>query len=230
VHSNSLPPALTGYQVREIDHLTSERWQIPLSWLMEAAGWHVARHCLEPAYVVCGRGNNGGDGFAAARHLHRWGRLAGVACIDLDHLSPLAAQEAAILNRLGIRVDSRLDPPDATLIVDALLGTGLSRPPVGMVADWIDAINGWGRKVVSVDLPSGLDGDTGQAHRPCIRATFTVTLGLPKAGLLTGCGPDQAGAIWMVDIGIPHEAYRAVGIDLSSWSAVLAASDSVRIA
>jgi NAD(P)H-hydrate epimerase len=207
-------PSLTSAQVREVDRLAAERFAIPVAWLMEAAGWQVARHCRSRAYVVCGRGNNGGDGLAAARHLHRWGRLAGVACADVDGLVGPAAEQARALRALGVAVDPEPDPGlhGASLVVDALLGTGLSRPAEGGLAGWIDAINDSGRRVVSVDVPSGLDADTGQATGACVRAAVTVTLGLPKPGLLVADGPARAGEVWVADIGVPFEAYAAIGV------------------
>ncbi|HEY4027644.1 MAG TPA: NAD(P)H-hydrate epimerase [Candidatus Dormibacteraeota bacterium] len=207
-------PSLSSAQVREVDRLAAERFAIPVSWLMEAAGWQVARHCRGRAYVVCGRGNNGGDGLAAARHLHRWGRLAGVACTDPEHLAGPAAEEARALSALGVEIAREPDLREAQLVVDALLGTGLSRPAEGRMADWIAAVNGSGRRVVSVDVPSGLDADTGRAPGACVRAAVTVTLGLPKPGLLTGDGPDHAGEVWVADIGIPFEAYAAIGVEV----------------
>lgn len=207
-------PSLSSAQVREVDRLAAERFAIPVSWLMEAAGWQVARHCRSRSYVVCGRGNNGGDGLAAARHLHRWGRLAGLACVDVDGLAGPAAEQARALRAVGVAVDA--EPAagfrDAPLVVDALLGTGLSRPVEGRLAGWIGAINDSGRRVVSVDVPSGLDADTGLAPGACVRATLTVTLGLPKPGLLTAEGPVLAGEVWVADIGVPFEAYAAIGV------------------
>ena len=207
-------PSLSSAQVREVDRLAAERFAIPVSWLMEAAGWQVARHCRSRSYVVCGRGNNGGDGLAAARHLHRWGRLAGVACLDVDGLAGPAAEQARALGAVGVAVDPEPAPGfrDAALVVDALLGTGLSRPVEGVLAGWVAAINESGRRVVSVDVPSGLDADTGLAPGACVRATLTVTLGLPKPGLLTAEGPGLAGEVWVADIGVPFEAYAAIGV------------------
>jgi hydroxyethylthiazole kinase-like uncharacterized protein yjeF len=205
-------PVLTSAQVREVDRLASERFHLPVSWLMEAAGWQLARHCRTRTVVVCGKGNNGGDGLAAARHLHRWDRLAGVACLQPDRLSGPAAEQAAALRAVGVEIASRPDFSGAQLVLDALLGTGLSRPPEGPVAEWIQSVNGSGLRVVSADVPSGLDADTGLAEGACVNAALTVTLGLPKAGLLTGEGPARAGEVWVADIGVPFEAYAELGI------------------
>ena len=207
-------PTLSSAQVRAVDQLTARRFAIPVSWLMEAAGWQVARQCRDRAYVVCGRGNNGGDGLAAARHLHRWGRLAGLACLDTAALSGPAAEQARALRALGVKIAPEPEFNGAQLLVDALLGTGLSRPAEGRIAEWIEAINASGRRVVSVDVPSGLDADSGLATGACVRATVTVTLGLPKPGLLAGDGPVHAGEVWVADIGVPFEAYAAIGVEV----------------
>ncbi len=211
---NSKLPSLTSAQAREVDRLTAERFRIPVEWLMEAAGWQVARHCRGRTAILCGRGNNGGDGLAAARHLHRWGRLHSVACVDSSALSGAAAAAAAALTALGVTIESEPRLAGAAIVLDALLGTGLSRPPAGEYAEWIDAINRAGSRVIAVDLPSGLEADSGKAHHPCVRAQQTVTLGLPKAGLQAGDGPEVCGEIWVADIGIPFEAYAAIGIDV----------------
>jgi NAD(P)H-hydrate epimerase len=183
---------------------------------MEAAGWQVARRCGARAYVVCGKGNNGGDGLAAARHLHRWDRLAGVACTDLAGLTGPAAEQARALTALGVQIapSPAQGFGDAPLVLDAILGTGLSRAPEGLVAEWIEAVAGSGRQVVSVDVPSGLDADTGAVPGACVTASLTVTLGLPKPGLLAGDGPGRAGEVWVADIGIPFEAFRLLGIEV----------------
>jgi hydroxyethylthiazole kinase-like uncharacterized protein yjeF len=179
---------------------------------MEAAGWQVARFCSAPTAVVCGVGNNAGDGLAAARHLHRWGRLVVVSCVDASRLRGPAAQELGALRALGIEVAGDLRLNGAAQVLDALLGTGISRPPEGKFAAWIEAINASPVDVIAVDLPSGLDADTGVAYAPTVRARTTVTVGLPKPGLLNGDGPNMAGEVWVVDIGIPFEVYAAMGV------------------
>lgn len=204
-------PLLTSHQVKEVDALAQERFGISLDWLMEAAGWQVARFCPEATAVVCGVGNNAGDGLAAARHLHRWGRLASVCCVDRTRLQGAAARELLALRRIGIEVSSELRLDGAQAVIDAIFGTGLSRPPAGPFAKWIDTINSSHLRVVAVDVPSGLDADSGVAYAPCVKAHTTVTLGLPKPGLLAGDGPRLAGEVWVADIGVPFEAYAMVG-------------------
>ncbi|TMC12683.1 MAG: NAD(P)H-hydrate epimerase [Chloroflexi bacterium] len=220
-------PTLTSAQVKQVDQMTSERFGIAESWLMEAAGWQLARFCRRPTYVLCGRGNNGGDGLAVARHLHRWGLLAGVACTDLDGLSGPAMAEAKALQVLGITPDREPRLAGAELVLDALLGTGLTGAPSGEMARWIDIINASGHDVVAVDLPSGLVADSGTVPGACVIAAVTVTLCLPKPALLTERGTELAGEIWVVDIGIPDEVYALLGIEAPGH--LFATEDRVRL-
>ena len=212
--SSSGPPTLTSAQVAEVDSLVQERFGIPVDWLMEAAGWQVARSCHVRTAVVCGVGNNAGDGLAAARHLHRWGRLSSVSCVDAGRLRGAAARQRDALVNLGIALSDDLRLEGAKVVVDALFGTGLSRAPEGRFAAWITAINESGARVIAVDVPSGLDADTGVAYSPTVRAHTTVTLGLAKFGLLREDGLRHGGEIWIADIGVPFEAYAAIGVDV----------------
>jgi NAD(P)H-hydrate epimerase len=207
--SSSALPTLSSRQAKEVDRLCEERFGIPVEWLMEAAGWEVARAVERPAAVVCGVGNNAGDGLAAARHLHRWGRLASITCVDAARLRGPAAKELEALRKLGVEVRDTLDLDDADWIVDAIFGTGLSRAPEGRFREWIEAINAAAKFVLAVDVPSGLDADTGVAYSPTVMADMTLTLGLPKPGM-----SEVGGKVVVADIGIPREAYAAVGIRL----------------
>ena len=225
--SSSALPTLTSRQVAEVDRLAEVRFGISVDWLMEAAGWQVARFCSGPTAVVCGIGNNAGDGLAAARHLHRWGRLSSVSCVDAGRLRGSAARERDALGKLGIDISDELMLDDAQFVLDALFGTGLSRAPEGKFAAWIGAVNGSGLRVIAVDVPSGLDADTGLAYAPTVRAHTTVTLGLAKPGLLNGDGPGVAGEVWVADIGVPFEAYAAIGIEVPQH--LFAEHDRVRL-
>src|SRR5450631_4903672 len=106
---NSGGPLLTSRQVKEVDALAQERFGISLDWLMEAAGWQVARFCPAATTVVCGVGNNAGDGMAAARHLHRWGKLSSVSCVDASRLHGAAALERDALRKVGVEVSTELN-------------------------------------------------------------------------------------------------------------------------
>jgi ADP-dependent NAD(P)H-hydrate dehydratase / NAD(P)H-hydrate epimerase len=204
-------PVLTAAQVREVDRLAETRFELPVEWLMEAAGWQVARLCNAPTAVLCGPGSNGGDGLAAARHLHRWGRLHSVAGLDRAAFKGAAAKQARALEAAGVRILAKPHLGSAELILDAIFGSGLNRRPAGKAAEWIEGVNAGRKRVVAVDVPSGLRSDDGFAYHPAVRADLTVTLGLPKAGLLLADGPPLAGEVWVVDIGIPPEAYAMVG-------------------
>lgn len=115
-----------------------------------------------------------------------------------------AAVELEALRRAGVEVATELRLDGAGVVVDAIFGTGLNRPPEGRFAEWIETINASGKRVIAIDVPSGLDSDTGEAYAPSVHADLTVTLGLPKPGL--------RGEFVVVDIGIPLEAYAAIGV------------------
>src|SRR5438105_13176765 len=101
---NASLPTLSSAQASEVDRLVAERFAIPVEWLMEAAGWQIARHCPPRTAVLAGKGNNGGDGLAAARHLKRWGRLHWVALADRAALQRPAKEEAEALEAAGVQI------------------------------------------------------------------------------------------------------------------------------
>lgn len=202
--------SLSSEQVRELDRIAAERFGIGVDWLMEAAGWQLARACNGRTAVVCGVGNNGGDGLAAARHLHRWGRLASVSCVDRVRLRGDALRELDVLLRLNVEVNDEPRFGDAEIVLDAIFGTGLNRAPTAEFAKAVEAINGCGLRVIAVDVPSGLDADSGVAYAPCVRADTTLSFTLPKTGLLLADGPRVSGKVELIDIGIPDEALRLV--------------------
>jgi NAD(P)H-hydrate epimerase len=189
---------------------------------MEAAGWQIARLVDRPAAVVCGVGNNGGDGLSAAKHLHRWGRLTSVCCIDVSRLRDSSLRELDALHKLGIDVSDELRLDGAETVVDALLGTGITRAPEGMFAEWIEGINASGKPVIAVDIPSGLDAETGVAYAPIVKADVTITFGLPKPGLMK-----LGGRVLAIDIGVPTESYEAVGVRMPPG--FFASGDVVRL-
>jgi ADP-dependent NAD(P)H-hydrate dehydratase / NAD(P)H-hydrate epimerase len=219
--------AVTAAEMRALDRWTIEHGT-PGRVLMERAGAGAACVLRErlraprgPVIVVCGRGNNGGDGFVVARHLRRtrvpvevwlagrpedvrgdaaamlarWRRARG-AVHDLG----TPARVEALVRRLG----------SAAAVVDALFGTGLNAPVTGVAAAAIEAINRCGAPVLAVDVASGLSADTGMPLGTAVRATVTATFAYPKVGQLLYPGVEHTGLLAVVDIGIPAAALAAI--------------------
>jgi ADP-dependent NAD(P)H-hydrate dehydratase / NAD(P)H-hydrate epimerase len=207
---------VTAAQMREIDRRAIEEYGIPSLLLMENAGATVARRAEALAgfdvasfVVMCGKGNNGGDGFVAARRL--WNRGHAVVCyltIDPGELKGdvRTNYELTVRSGVSIRAFSRetVDFGDADVIIDALLGTGFIGDPRGAVAEAIQVSNSALVSILSVDVPSGLDATTGRASEICIRASETVTFGLAKVGLAQYPGRELAGEITVADISLPR--------------------------
>ena len=190
--------------MRALDRHTIETLGIPGELLMESAGRAVAQAVLErgarSVLVVCGAGNNGGDGLVAARHLRALGVDVRVQLVG----EPRGAAAAQLARARAFGVP--LAGGDAELVVDAIFGTGLDREVTGAPAAAIRRINEAGRPVLAVDLPSGLDADTGQVLGVAVRAAETLTLGLPKPGLALEPGRSLAGRIRVARIGIADAA------------------------
>jgi ADP-dependent NAD(P)H-hydrate dehydratase / NAD(P)H-hydrate epimerase len=173
--------------------------------LMQRAGHAVARLALALApharrvWVACGPGNNGGDGLVAALHLHRAGLTVQATLIgDAQRLPGDARRALDDAQQGGVLVSTDLPNAPADLSIDALLGLGATRAPQGALAGAIDAINRLRATVLAVDLPSGLNADTGLAlGAAAVRATHTLSLLTLKPGLFTGAGRDHAGQVWL---------------------------------
>lgn len=183
---------------------------MPRLLLMENAASAVAREVLLVAdrhvgeiVIVCGEGDNGGDGFAIARHLCVAGRSVRVATIG-EPRGDAARTMAHIARSMGLPITAftPIEPPRAPgIVVDALLGTGCDRAVVGHHREAIEWMNGCGAPIVSVDLPSGIDADTGQPHGCAVRAALTVTFVAPKAGFEAAAR--WLGAVVVAGIGAP---------------------------
>jgi ADP-dependent NAD(P)H-hydrate dehydratase / NAD(P)H-hydrate epimerase len=202
---------LTVEQMREADRLAIADGIAGIA-LMENAGWAIAEQAGKMVSqgsaiaIVCGPGNNGGDGFVAARLLRQRG--FGINVTLLGQRSALQGDAALAAARWDGEVhDAAAFAPDrADLIVDALFGTGLTHAPDGAAVDLIARINSGGRPVLAVDLPSGLDGDTGRPLGPVIKATATVTFFRLKPCHLLVPGRQLCGEVIVADIGIPSDA------------------------
>jgi NAD(P)H-hydrate epimerase len=220
---------LTAAQMREADRFTIEEIGIPSLVLMENAGRQVVA-AIESTYeskldgrvaVLCGRGNNGGDGFVVARTLLQHGIETSVFVIGaLADVRGDARTNLDILGRLGVTVVEVADEQawelhfseisQCALIVDAILGTGLKSAVAGMMETVIADVNASEIPIVSVDLPSGLSADTPHLIGDCIDASMTVTLAAPKLPLVLPPGEAYAGDVVIADIGIPYEVIDGV--------------------
>ncbi len=214
---------LTTQQMREVERLASEEHGLPVSVLMENAGEALAAAALELAsptgrvLVLCGRGNNGGDGLVAARKLALEGRAVRVELLgDPAKLEGEPARNLTALRACGvvpgpILAEQAVAPGD--VVIDALLGTGLNRAPEGDYAQAIARIARWrgaGAKVVAADVPSGVQSDTGQLLEPCVRADLTVAFGAVKLGQVLEPGASACGELREAEIGIPPRAMDAL--------------------
>lgn len=218
-----VPRILSRDQVRDVDRRALEDYGIPGMLLMENAGrgatdFLCRMGCQGPVVICAGKGNNGGDGFVIARHLAIRGVEVRLLLFDaIERLQGDAATNFRILQRSGLAGQVVPLPVDtswlsaqlsgAEWIVDALLGTGTQgalREPYLTV---IKAINRSGKPVLAVDLPSGLDCDTGESLGACIRATATATFVALKPGFETPSGREFTGTVEVIDIGVPPSLF-----------------------
>lgn len=232
-------PSVTAAQMAEVDRVAVDELGISIEMLMENAARGVALACrallgdLGARRIVClaGSGNNGGDALGAARRLHGWG--ARVRCVlsgSRDGLhGDLNKRQHDIAQRAGIPLadidDARLD--EADLIVDGLLGYSVRGAARGDVELLIREADRSRVPILAVDLPSGLDPDSGSPLGVAIRAAATVTLALPKSGLLRPHARSLVGDLFLSDIGVPPAVYDRFGIDAR---ACFTAGDLVRVA
>jgi NAD(P)H-hydrate epimerase len=221
-------PAITADQMREVDRLMVEKYRIELVQMMEYAGRQLAELARERfldgdprgarVVVLAGTGGNGGGGLAAARFLANWGAEVGaVLTRGPESFSGVPAQQLIILRRMGaplLEFHELQNLPGQDLILDALIGYSLSGAPYGRPAELIHWLSGRADPVLSLDLPSGLDPDQGVRWDPYVKADATLTLALPKTGLMHESGREAAGEIFLADIGVPPGLYAELGLQV----------------
>jgi len=216
---------LTREQVREIDRRSIEEYHIPGIVLMENAARAVADVALEMltnvakpfVWVICGGGNNGGDGLAVARHLHNSGANALIWQAWHGELKGDAAINLSIARAMRLSMgpleyfEQAVEGP-CELIIDALFGTGLTRPIEGELAGVVENYMQTNVRlpVLAIDVPSGLDCDSGKPLGPCVRAHRTVTFVAEKAGFANPLSKEFTGEITVADIGCPRELIEEV--------------------
>jgi len=220
-------PLLTRIEARELDRLATEEGGVASLTLMENAGLGASELILAEfpkathVAIVCGTGNNGGDGFVVARRLLAKGlevttllvgdpaRVRGDARTTLDALSAAPGTHTQLTEAWLAPLDDAL--ADADVIVDALFGTGLDREVNGLPRAVIERMNAARGARVALDVPSGLDADTGVPLGTAVRAELTLTFAMPKRGLATPLGVAHAGRVELVPIGVPDGLVERVG-------------------
>jgi NAD(P)H-hydrate epimerase len=223
--------AITVADMVEVDRLMVEEYGIALPQMMENAGRSLAvigRRLLggnaagHEVLVLAGKGNNGGGGLVAARHLANAGARVTIALnASPSELGDVPRLQHATLAKMGVSGTGRITRVDelkpllqrADLVIDALIGYSLHGAPREAVASVIRAANISDVTILALDIPSGLDGDSGVPYDPCIRSDATLTLAWPKAGLLSPHAQEYVGALYLADISVPVAVYRAVGVE-----------------
>lgn len=215
-------PDITTDQMRAVDRLMIDDFNIELGQMMENAGRNLAqlaRHRFlsgdprgKNITVLAGTGGNGGGGMVAARHLHNWGaKIELILTKNPRQYHGVPAHQLQILEQMGCQtttVEKGLDFTSAgALIIDAIIGYSLSGVPTGMAAQLITWANLQDVPILALDVPSGIDATAGAIYDPAIRATATMTLALPKQGLRLKNALPFVGELYLADIGVPPALY-----------------------
>jgi NAD(P)H-hydrate epimerase len=221
-------PVLDTPEMVELDRAMMEDMRIELIQMMENAGRnlaHLARErflagdpCGKRVLVLAGSGGNGGGALVAARRLHIWGAEIRVALgQEPGAMTPIPAHQREILERMRVAgAEGPAAPPALAaeaserpfdLILDGLIGYSLRGPPTGLVAELIRAANALDTPILALDIPSGVDSTSGELREPAIRAAATLTLALPKRGLIAARA--AAGELYLADISVPTRLYAA---------------------
>ncbi len=229
---NSLP-SISVEAMREVDRLMVQDYHISLVQMMENAGRNLA-HLARLRFMggdprgkrviaLCGLGGNGGGGLVAARRLHCWGATVSVSTTaPIERYKGVPARQIDILSRLNIPIDDSGKPRasgEADLVLDALIGYGLRGTPCGSTATLIDWANAQHSPVMSLDVPSGMNADSGMCPGAAIHAAATMTLAAPKNGLDLPTAKGFVGEYYLADIGVPFEILTSIlpEHDLSSF-------------
>ena len=218
---DSTVPSISTEQMREVDRLMIEEYGITLVQMMENAGRDLAQLARERflagdprgkrVLVLAGTGGNGGGGLVCARRLHNMGADVSVNLSSPpERMADVTRMQLGILERMGVA--SEVAGPDAVLpsadlAVDALIGYSLKGALSGPTAALVRAANESEAPVLALDVPSGVEGTTGEVHEPAIHAAATMTLALPKLGLEAEAARADVGELYLADIGVPPSLY-----------------------
>jgi NAD(P)H-hydrate epimerase len=212
-------PAVTADQMREVDRIAVENFCLGILQMMENAGRNLAENVLDmlgaakgQVTILAGSGGNGGGGICCGRHLHNRGfRVWIVLDTEPKDLGPAASNQLYIMQAAGLQPVAPSEAENAIrradMVVDALIGYGLRGAPLGRTAELIEWCNKLAKRVLALDVPSGMDATTGETPGAVVRAERTLTLALPKTGL-----EHIKGALYLADIGIPPQVYERLGL------------------
>lgn len=223
---SSVPiPLLSIQQVREIDRLLTEVYAIEFVQTMENTGWNlallakrlVANDIIDrPIVVLAGHTDHSSGGLVAARHLLNWGAWVQIVLTQpVDAYGGVPAQQLMTLQAMGAPLawaEEGWELPPADLLIDAMLGGASQHNPTGKARDLIQLANSSRAPILSLDLPSGIDPDTGHLFTPHIQATATMAVALPKVGVLAAQA--VCGDLYLADIGVPAQLYAELGINV----------------
>ena len=235
-------PFVDTGQMIEVDRLMIEEFHIDLTRMMENAGRNLAHMARNRFFVgdprgkivtvLAGTGGNGGGALVAARRLHNYGAVVQVFLTRPDAAFTLVpGHQLDILRRMGVAVHPVVELATAAspdLILDGLIGYSLKGAPHGTAATLIRWANQQGAPILALDAPSGVDTTSGTVFTPAIKATATMTLALPKAGLLADGVAEQVGELYLADISVPPSLYAKPSLQLEV-SHLFAQSDIIRI-
>ncbi len=216
---------VTASEMKAIEKIAIDSYGIPGIVLMEHAGKSIARKCIsllnlkyhsKKILVFAGKGNNGGDGFVAARHLINEGiHVDTILLSNPQDLKGDARTNFEILQKMNARIipitaEEDIDGiniflKDSDIVIDAIYGTGFKGKAIGITGETIKMLSSFNGTIVSVDLPSGVEADTGKVNGSCVKADYTLTFGLPKIGLYIEPGNSLCGQIEVVNISLPRE-------------------------
>lgn len=202
---------LTSRQMAKVDSLAIEKYNVIIHQMMENAGSNIARFVskLKPKHVTVlyGKGNNGADGLAAARHLSIYGIKVSIVPAEKDG-NFYVKHQLKTLNKININPTNKIN---GDLILDGLLGYNIKGNPRANYAILINKANNSKAKIVSIDIPSGMNPDNGKKNKPCINADYTLTLALPKTGL------KKLKNLYLINLGIPNQLYKELGIKIKNY-------------
>ncbi len=229
-------PAVTAEQMREVDRIVTEEFGLDILQMMENAGRNLALNVMDmlgrasgTVTVLAGAGGKGGGGLCCARHLHNRGfQISLVLDREARAMGSAAGNQLQILQAAGLQPLDRAQTVEAIrrvdIVVDALIGYSLRGAPRGWAADLIELCNQHAARVLSLDVPSGLDATTGETPGLVVQPERTLTLALPKTGLA-----NIPGDLYLADVGIPPEVYHRLGLAFDEADALFGKRYSIRL-